>query len=41
MSSSIKEANLNLALQTLQQDPELNLYRASKIFNVSRNTLQR
>jgi hypothetical protein len=33
-----KEANINLAIQVLKQDPQLKLYRASEIFKVSRNS---
>jgi hypothetical protein len=41
MLSSINEANINLALQALKKDPQLTPFRASKIYKVSRRTLER
>jgi hypothetical protein len=41
MSLLTKEANIYLGLQALEKDPQLTPFRASKMFKVSRHTLER
>jgi hypothetical protein len=40
MSNLIQEANINFALQALQQDPKLGLRRATQIYQVLYSTLR-